>query len=162
MAIARIKSICKECGKEFEVRKVCSNRTAADSYEAWAIDHVTVCNGCARKACDDKRRTAIFDQLDAANLVLPTISGASDKQIAYADDLRMKYLYQNMFRIKTYVKFLGLLADDASMAQLSAQCAERNMTIDAAIAEARKAYGLDTITLIFEESSARKIIDGCR
>lgn len=162
MAIASIKVICEECGNEFNVRKNCYNRTEANRYEEWATQNITLCPTCAAKAYSDHQSVAVAEKLEAHSLVLPTISGASEKQIKFASDLRMKYLGKNLSKIDIYAEIAETLSDEARMAQIAETCAAAGMTVEAALAENYEAYGLNTIKLIFDETSARKLIDACR
>ncbi|MGN1075066.1 MAG: hypothetical protein ACI4QB_08755, partial [Eubacteriales bacterium] len=90
MAKATAECRCATCGKTFTVEKTCRNRRDADSYEAWASEHMTECPDCRRL------RVKFDAAAKAAPIVweceLPEITGASDKQIAYARDLRSRYL----------------------------------------------------------------------
>lgn len=36
MAMARVTITCRRCGKKFEIKKKCYNRSDANSFEAWA------------------------------------------------------------------------------------------------------------------------------
>lgn len=161
MAIASIKIICKECGEGFVARKSCYNRKEADNYAAWAAQHVTLCPACAAMAYNDRKSIAVMDKLAAHSIVLPTISGASEKQVKYAADLRIKYLANNLSKIDLYADTVAGMADEATMAQYAEQCAAAGTTVEAAIAEGLAYYDLNTVKLLVEENSARKIIDAC-
>lgn len=86
MAVARVTLVCPECGKEFEVRKACRNTREAESYEAWVAKQGWVCSECAEAA------TAAVAEKAIAKFGMPEITGKSDKQIKYANDLRNKFI----------------------------------------------------------------------
>lgn len=90
MAIARFTLTCPTCGQEFEVRKQCTNRKAADSYEDWAKAYPYDCPECYKKAkkADAEAKAAKV----TAHIAMPEITGVSEKQIQFATDLRTKYL----------------------------------------------------------------------
>jgi len=99
MARAKINLTCGKCGREFtHIKQNCHNRTAADSYEAWAkanIDTCPECYGAAKAAKKEAERTATAqkaaEQVQGCPLDLPTLTG-SDKQIAWATDIRNKFV----------------------------------------------------------------------
>lgn len=115
MARATVKIICKECGKEFEATATKYNRREADAWEAWAIEHITTCPECKKAAAQAKakrRETEIIGKLTAASgMDLVDLTG-SEKQIAWAEDLRAE-------SIVAYVNENGLtddeIADNAAM-----------------------------------------------
>ena len=90
MAKATATCRCAACGKQFVVSKDCFSRSDADGWSAWASEHMTECPDCRRL------RVKFDAAAKAAPIVweceLPEITGASDKQIAYARDLRSRYL----------------------------------------------------------------------
>ena len=91
MAKATVKIICKECGKEFEVTANKYNRREADAWEAWAVEHVTICPECKKAAAQAKaqRRVAeIIGKLTATSGMELVVLTGSEKQIAWAEDLR--------------------------------------------------------------------------
>lgn len=90
MAVARVTLVCPVCGKEFEAERKCMNRKQADSWEEWAKDSGMVCSDCYRA----QKHASVAEK--AAEMVarfnLPEINGVSEKQIKYANDLRNKFL----------------------------------------------------------------------
>lgn len=84
MAIACITIKCAECGKDYEIRKKCFNRTEANNYEAWAADHITLCKTCNM----ERKRTIELEEVSEFVNSLPKIVGKSEKQITYAKNLR--------------------------------------------------------------------------
>ncbi len=90
MAKASVKIVCKTCGCEFRHEKVCTNRAAADSYEAWAQENITICPKCwaeTKQEEEGQKRDAV-----AAELNLPQITEGSEKQIAWAEKIRAEYI----------------------------------------------------------------------
>lgn len=47
MARARVRLVCKKCGKTFTAqKKECNNRRDADSWVEWAEENITLCPDC--------------------------------------------------------------------------------------------------------------------
>ena len=91
MAKATVKIICKECGKEFEATATKYNRREADAWEAWAVEHITTCPECKKAAAQAKaksRTAQIIGKITAAAGVELVALTGSEKQIAWAEDLR--------------------------------------------------------------------------
>lgn len=86
MAVARVTLVCPTCGVEFTKTKTCYNRKEADRWEEYMKTTDMECPECyaARKAHAAAEINAKFG--------MPEITGVSDKQIKYANDLRNKYL----------------------------------------------------------------------
>lgn len=84
MAIAKVNIKCKECGEYFEIRKKCFNRTEADNYEMWASDNITLCKKCRF----ENKKAADMEEVSDFVKSLPEIVGKSEKQIAFAKNLR--------------------------------------------------------------------------
>lgn len=89
-AIANCK--CEKCGETFEKIAFKYNRTEADKWQAWAEESCTICPDCWSKQKKEE------DAAKAAEVIkefsLPEITGKSDKQVKYANDLRNKFLAQ--------------------------------------------------------------------
>lgn len=87
-AIANCK--CEKCGETFEKIAFKYNRTEADKWQAWAEKNCTICPDCWRKLQQEE------DAAKAAEIIkelhLPEITGKSEKQVKYANDLRNKLL----------------------------------------------------------------------
>ena len=83
MAIAKIELTCRCCGKTFTMRKDCHNRAEADSFEAWAKQHVDMCSECR----NEKRRSAELASVAETIGELPALTGSS-KQISWASSIR--------------------------------------------------------------------------
>lgn len=115
MAKASVKIICKECGKEFEATATKYNRREADAWEAWAIEHITTCPECKKAAAQAKakrREAEIIGKLTAASgKELIALTG-SEKQIAWAEDLRAASIVDF---IATYALTDDEIGDNAEM-----------------------------------------------
>lgn len=90
MAVARVTLVCPTCGAEFTKTKTCYNRKEADRWEEYMKTTDMECPECykARKAADAEAAVAEI----IAKFGMPEITGVSDKQIKYANDLRNKCL----------------------------------------------------------------------
>ena len=112
MAIASITITCTTCGNEFEHRKVCHNRKAADSYESWAADHIDTCPACYAKQIAEQMADKLSTALAKCGYQLPELTGVSEKQIAYAVKVRERYLSDNLSRIERYHKVMQIFDDE--------------------------------------------------
>lgn len=84
MAKARATCICAHCGAEFEVTAIKRNRTEAESWETWAVDHYDTCPECWEKQKND-RLMALVEEIEGMGL--PQLTG-SEKQIKWAIEIR--------------------------------------------------------------------------
>lgn len=154
MAIATVEIKCEKCGKTFTVRRECYNRRDAENYEKWAIDNISTCPAC-RRLYSDEERTKLVEEYN-----LPAISGVSEKQIAYADSLRTKFLIAKREWVETYHSWLADV--DWSIAETMAK--EQGKTtheiVDAAFSEMMPEY--HAIKVALQSSSAREIIDALK
>lgn len=91
MAQARITIKCDCCGREFDHRKNCCNRAAAESYEEWARENITTCPDCWRQAKAEEEAEKVAEALKAAGVEMPELTG-SPKQVAWAAGIRSKAL----------------------------------------------------------------------
>lgn len=91
MAMANVKLICKACGNEFTWSKKCYSRRDADSSEAWARDNITLCPECAAKARREAEAAKQAEAVKGLSVELPENLTGSEKQIAWAKDIREKY-----------------------------------------------------------------------
>lgn len=162
MAIAKIEITCTECGCTFTHRKECHSRREADSYEAWAASNVTVCPDCRRKQQANQQAAIVADTLAEYGMELPTLTGASDKQIAYAQSVRTAYLTDNIKRVAKYCRFQQHLANSEEYAAFAAAYAEQGITVEDAIAENIKAMQLTCVQTMLTATSAREILDAKR
>lgn len=90
MAIARVTLVCPTCGKEFEKTKTCYNRKEADRWEEYMKTTDMECPECYKAHKAAETEAAVTEIIAKFNL--PEITGVSDKQIKFANDLRNKYL----------------------------------------------------------------------
>lgn len=91
MAMANVKLICKACGNEFVWSKKCYSRRDADSSEDWARANITLCPECAAKARREAEAAKQAEAVKGLSVELPDNLTGSDKQIAWAKDIREKY-----------------------------------------------------------------------
>lgn len=113
MAKATVKLICATCGANFEISKICYNRKDADNWEAYMSDRTDcTCSECYKKAKQAEREAEkqAFVEKFYSKLDLPKIEGVSEKQINFAEDLRIKFIYNRkrfpMSKIKEMHEFL--------------------------------------------------------
>lgn len=161
MAIVKMEIICRECGNTFTHRKECRNRREADNYETWAASHIDTCPECLRKNHAAQQAAALATALEKYGFQLPELTGASDKQIAYAQSVRERYLAENISRIAGYHKVQQLLNDAEQVANFASVCEEHGMTVEEGIRQNMMAMGLTTVQLMLTSTSAREILD-CR
>lgn len=159
MAIASITITCATCGKEFEHRKVCHNRSEADNYVRWAADHIDTCPTCRAKQAAEQMADKLSTVLAKCGYQLPELTGASDKQIAYAAKVRERYLAQHLGCIEKYHKVQQRLNDAEYAANYARLCAEHGITVEDAIRENMEAMNLTTVQLMLTSTSAREILD---
>lgn len=95
MAIAKLECTCERCGRKFEHRRTVNNRRDANSYTAWANDHITVCPDCYHEAQKEAEARKIAEE--AVKLNLPVLVG-TEKQTAWA----MKIRHDLLEEAKTY------------------------------------------------------------
>lgn len=106
MALAIATCTCKTCGKTFEYRATKYNRREADSFVAWAVDHIDTCPDCkkaaaaAQRAADNAAAAA-----DSAARNWPALTG-SEKQIAWATTIRKEII--DKFASKMRPEYLDL------------------------------------------------------
>lgn len=159
MAIAKITITCRFCGKQFDHRKECRNRSEASEYESWAENHIGACPECRRKRIADEKMALLNTILGECDLTLPELEGASEKQISYAVSVRNRYLSGDIFSVKRYGKGMLQLSDNAYMQEFEIECTKHGMTTEEGIALAIKEAGLDTIHFLLTCKSAREILD---
>lgn len=160
MAMATAKCTCEKCGEEFEIYKKCYNRRDADEFEEYAAAHYTECRKCYRArvaAANVDKAKAVIEKYN-----MPTITGASEKQINYANTLRDKYL-ANISDSKIE-KAIYLISDDKCKQKMQ-ELADKRFNGD--LEKARFAmfvnYDLDdNIAVLLTESNAGKIIDALK
>lgn len=146
-AIATYK--CPDCGATIERRIDGFNRRDADSKKEWAEAHPLLCADCYRK----QQREA------AAALSLPTIHGVSDKQVAYATDLRAKFAAQHE---KAVADAIATRDDPDKQAAIAAAAEKAGVTIEGFIRQNLNKFPykwLYAAYVVSTATEARDIID---
>lgn len=111
---------CPDCGATIERRIDGFNLRDADEKKEWAEAHPSYCKDCYRKQLRAEWAKA------AESLNLPTINGVSDKQVAYATDLRTKFVAQNA---KLITDAITTRDDPEKQAAIAAAAEKEGMTI---------------------------------
>lgn len=160
MARSQIALTCANCGTKFVHVHFSLNRNEANDYERWAADNVTRCPACFSKIKQHEESNALAAELDKRNLVLPEISGDSDRQIAYAARLRQNVLIRKMRALDNYVTIMDkITADPDGFAKL---CESEGHTHDDGIRAVMEAYGLYDVMLMLTTKNASEIIDASK
>ena len=159
MAIATVECKCRTCGKMFTVHRKCKNSAEVSYFEDYAKDRCDECKDCyfARKKAEalEKAQRIIEENH------LPDITGKSEKQIAYANDLRNRYLSEiEDFQIKKVKKAIRIFGTDAWNAEIK-EAADKLYGGDIAAANRHvlTQYGIEKYYEIWRESDAGRIID---
>lgn len=184
MAKAKITCKCEICGGTFEHVRTCANSSAAASYEEWAAEHVTVCPSCyaAAKKAEAKVRLAAYIAAEfGTEHPLPKITGVSEKQIAYAESLRTKFISSDLsgcnvklsrfFAAEDKIRLENMSEEGRAAAEKQAEA--EGLSVEAWFAKNRPAIVARTskisfvdivkkIEVIVNESNASKIIDALR
>lgn len=161
MAIAKYVGICKKCNREFSILKECYSRRDADNYEKWAESNIQICSACAAKERDAQNAERAAKTIAEFSVILPKITGKSDKQIKYANDVRAKYINRNYDKFRDYWSTLRDIEKNLSergeeiLAQIAAEC----KTLEDSKAELFNMYNLDEMHLIMTTTEARVILD---
>ena len=183
MARVKITLSCTNCGQPFEHIHFCRNSKEAASYEEWAKENITICPSCRAAAKNEKEQARVQEYL--ANIAdaypLPQITGVSEKQIAFAEKLRFRFVAESLmvynvdvpkyFQLSDQIQFIKLSEQDLAKAETLA--AQAGKTADNWFAEYRAAmlrrYAklpstayIHKIEVIFKEADAAKIIDALR
>lgn len=90
MSIARVKVQCPVCGEWREIHKTCHNSREAVNYEAFHANSKETCYRCLLEEAKEKVKK--IAPLLESKYAVPPISIGTDKQIAYARDIRCNYL----------------------------------------------------------------------
>lgn len=159
MAIAKVEITCKDCGRTFTHRKECYNRREAEEYEAWAIRNIDTCLGCKKKAMDAQQMESLDAILTKYGAQLPAINGVSEKQIKYAEDMRIRYLASELGKVEKYCRVMQTLNDPERAAKFAGICSENGITVEDAIRQSMQAMYLDKVMLMMTETEARMILD---
>ena len=143
---------CEKCGEEFVKENRLMSRAAADSWTKWAEANITICPKCWGKAKHEQdigRYEALKDELR-----LPEITGKSEKQIAFANDLRVRCVARNTERLREVRREI----DGVSAEEVAKVMAEKTTDEDGArrkIFDRRMQYAH---YVVLTTSSARELI----
>ena len=92
MAKATVTCTCCECGKSFTASKILASRDQANNWEEWAKSNIIQCDECRAKSREEEKAAANAKAAEAAKeFALPELTG-SDKQVAWATELRNKFI----------------------------------------------------------------------
>lgn len=90
MAMANVEVKCDHCGEWYTVRKECHKRSEADSFEEYIKAQDT--HTCPKCYAAQKREEGLNERGNLEQkFEVPEIDG-TEKQIAYAKDIRYRYL----------------------------------------------------------------------
>lgn len=148
---------CAKCGETFQKSKTgFFNTEDAHRWEEWAVENCTTCYDCYQKEQLQKGYELVKE------LNLPALTGKSEKQIAYAETLRAKFVID-----KTHFDSIDSLRHSAEYFEKKAT--ERGMSEEerATIREqyllsVAKKYSFQRAYAILYESDAGKLIDALR
>ena len=92
MAKAKVTLICPQCGEEFKVETTKYNRKDADKWAIWAKEQNWICRDCEKANWEAKKDAENKAAAEATiEMGLPALTG-SEKQIAWANTIRMNFL----------------------------------------------------------------------
>lgn len=122
------KCTCATCGATFTRIEYCYNREAANSYEEWAVENCIECNDCYRERMMREREDANAKvAAESAKMELPELTG-SEKQIAWANKLRLEWIDTVSARLKPGSK--NYERDSAFIPYVLARATEAKTWID--------------------------------
>lgn len=159
MAVARVTLVCPTCGAEFTKTKTCYNRKEADRWEEYMTTTDMECPECY------KARMAAETEAAAAEIIakfgMPEITGASDKQIKYANDLRNKYLLTlDVEKVSAAVDRMKEMLANGEWEQ---GCAKVSAKSGASVAKvqynALRAHGIAKLVVLMHTTDAHTLID---
>ena len=159
MEIATVECKCRTCGKMFTVHRKCKNSAEVSYFEDYAKDRCDECKDCyfaRQKAEALEKAQRIIEENH-----LPDITGKSEKQIAYANDLRNRYLSEiEDFQIKKVKKAIKIIGTDAWNAQIK-EAADKlyGGDVEAATKIVLQKELIYKYYYIWQESDAGRIID---
>lgn len=159
MAIAKIEITCTNCGCTFTHRRECRNFTEANSYKQWAVENITTCPACHRKAAMESAIASLETTLCKLGIVLPPIDGVSEKQIAYACSVRQRVLSSDIRAIEKYHRGMSRLQSPETLEKTRKACEEHGITLEEKIDHDLKRNGLYRIHIAITSTSAREILD---
>lgn len=152
MAKAVAYCTCKKCGEEFVKENRLMSRSAADSWTEWAEANITLCPKCwgkARREQDEERYEALKNELR-----LPEITGKSEKQIAFANDLRVRCVARNTKRLREVRREI----DGVSAEEVAKVMAEKKTDEDGALRKIFDRRMQYAHYVVLTTSSARELI----
>lgn len=149
-AIAECK--CATCGGTFEKIAFKYNREQADSWKAWAEENCTTCPECWKKEQDEKGKAL------ASEYGLPEITGVSEKQIAYAETLRARYMLNSEHELKKLTEMLNELHTE-HQTEFEAMLTELGKSEAEYLAQRTRKIGLGKAYALLTTGEARQIID---
>lgn len=151
-AIANCK--CEKCGETFEKIAFKYNRTEADKWQEWAEENCTICPDCWRKETQEKDAVKVAEIIE--RLKLPEITGKSERQIKFANDLRNKLLAK-----PETAKNLQLIAECLNKEQCKEQAEKEGMSVEELVAKAAKCrwHNGEALWTVYKSGEARYIID---
>ena len=138
------------CGHTGEVQLFGSNKARERTtkwYEASAL-----CPECYKKQHAERCQAL------AAEYNLPEITGVSDKQIAFAESLRGRYLTSSEHELKKLTEIMHELRTE-HRAELDAMLAKLGQTEDEFFAQRSHKRGLGKAYTVLTTGDARQIID---
>lgn len=153
MAKAIAYCTCEKCGEEFVKENRLMSRAAADSWTEWAEANVTLCPKCWGKAKheqDTERYEALKDELR-----LPKITGKSERQIAFANDLRVRCVARNAGRLREVRREI----DGVSAEEVAKVMAEKKTDEDGALRKIFDRRIQYAHYVVLTSSSARELIN---
>lgn len=100
MAKATATCTCRKCGNTFYRYTTKASRREADSWVEWAERTITICPDC-ENAEREERASELSAQ--AAEAGMPELEGSA-KQIAWAEDIREKFISETGRAIEIYKK----------------------------------------------------------
>lgn len=111
MAKASVTLTCPDCGCEFIKSKTCCNRREADEWEAWVASHGPwMCPGCYKEHARAEERRKNEEAIAATGATLPPLTG-SEKQVAWAEDIRANAIATAVKSLKDDVDKAAIIAD---------------------------------------------------
>ena len=130
MAKAIITTTCPKCGATHTVKTDKRDSREAAAWEVWAAEREWLCPECQAKAKAEARAAESAKAAEAAAIVeTPALTG-SDKQVAWAADIRAKAIAQ----ILAMVKPEGRPAVASRLAAVLANLTEARWWIDHRVA----------------------------
>ena len=138
------------CGHTGEVQLFGSNKDRERKIK-W-YEKEALCPECYKKQQEERGKAL------AAEYNLPEITGVSDKQIAFAESLRGRYLTSSEYEIKKLTEIMHELRTE-HRAELDAMLAKLGQTEDEFFAQRSHKRGLGKAYTVLTTGEARQIID---